>query len=91
MERADRWLDAVERCVLLRDPKAALQLLARFMDSIEQISEHCWDDDFGSSQLSDRAWTMVERLAATLSAKDVGPAIERLRVEFVARGCRLSR
>lgn len=85
VERADRWLDAVERCVLSRDPKAALQLLARFMDSIEQISEHCWDDDFGSSQLSARAWTMVEKLAATLPAEDVGPAIERLRVEFAAR------
>lgn len=52
---------------------------------VEQISEHCWDDDFGSSQLSDRAWTMVEKLAATLPAEDVGPAIERLRGGFAAR------
>lgn len=84
VDRADRWLDAVERCVLSRDPKAALQLLAGFMESIEQISEHCWDDDSGSSQLSSRAWSMVEKLAATLQAADVGPAIERLRGEFAA-------
>lgn len=68
-----------------RDPKAALQLLAGFMESIEQISKHCRDDDFGSSQLSDRAWRMVEKLAATLPVEDGGPAIERLRGEFAAR------
>ena len=85
VDRADRWLDAVERCVLPRDPQVALQLLAGYIESIEQISEHCWDDDFGSSQLSDRAWTMVEKLAATLPAEDGGPAIERLRGEFAAR------
>ncbi len=85
VDRAERWLDAVERCVLPRDPKAALQLLAGFMESIEQVSEHCWDDGSGSSQLSDRAWSMVEKLAATLPAEDAGPAIERLRGEFTAR------
>lgn len=58
--RADRWLDAVERCVLPRDPQAALQLLTAFMESNEQISEHCWDDDFGESQLFTRASTMAE-------------------------------
>lgn len=58
--RADRWLDAVERCVLPRDPQAALQLLTAFMESNEQISEHCWDDDFGASQLFTRASTMAE-------------------------------
>ena len=28
--RADRWLDAVDRCVLPSDPQAALQLLTAF-------------------------------------------------------------
>lgn len=80
--RADRWLDAVDRCVVPSTPQAALQLLTAFMESHEQISESCWDDDFGASQLFNRAWTMTEKLAATLPAEDVGPALERLRGEF---------
>lgn len=67
VDRADRWLDAIERCVLPRDPQAALQLLTAFIDSSEQISERCWDDDFGESQLFTRATTMVENLAKTLT------------------------
>lgn len=76
--RANRWLDAVERCVLPRDPQGALQLLTAFMESNEQISEHCWDDDFGASQLFVRAWTMVENLAKILPEEDVNPGIRAL-------------
>lgn len=72
--RADRWLDAVERCVLPSTPRAALQLLTAFMESHEQISGSCWDDDFGASQLFNRAWTMTEKLAARLPAEDAGPS-----------------
>lgn len=80
--RADRWLDAVERCVLSSTSQAALQLLVAFMESHEQISESCWDDDFGASQLFNRARTIVEKLAATLPAEDIGPPLERLLGEF---------
>jgi hypothetical protein len=66
--RANRWLVAVERCVLPRDPQTALRLLTAFIESNEQISEHCWDDDFGTSQLFARALTMAENLATTLPA-----------------------
>lgn len=77
--RADRWLNAVERCVLPRDPQTALQLLTAFIQSREQISAHCWDDDFGESQLFDRAWTMADNLAKSLPVEDVNPVLERLR------------
>ena len=79
MARADRWLNAVERCVLPRDPQAALQLLTEFMESNEQISEHCWDDDFGESQVFDRAWTMADNLAKSLPVEHVNPVLEHLR------------
>lgn len=82
--RADRWLNAVERCVLPRDPQAALQLLTAFTQNNEQISEHCWDDDFGASQLFSRAWTMAENLAKILPAEHVDPVLERLRGGFDA-------
>jgi hypothetical protein len=81
--RADRWLNAVERCVLPRDPQAALQLLTTFTEGAEQISEHCWDDDFGASQLFTRAWTMVENLTKTLTST---PVPERLWGGFDASG-----
>jgi hypothetical protein len=84
--RADRWLNAVERCVLPRDPSAVLQLLTAFAESNEQISEHCWDDDFGASQLFARAWTMAESLATTLPAEGVNAVLERLRSGFEAPG-----
>lgn len=84
--RADRWLNAVERCVLPRDPSAALQLLTAFAESNEQISEHCWDDDFGASQLFTRVWTMAENLAKTLSAEGVNAVLEGLRGGFAASG-----
>ena len=58
-----------ERCVLPRDPQAAPQLLTAFMENIGQISEHCWDDDFGASELFARAWAMAENLAKTLPEK----------------------
>ena len=77
--RADRWLNAIERYVLSHNPQTALQLLAAFVESNEQISEHCWDDDFGTSQLFARALTMAENLATTLSAEYVNPVLERLR------------
>lgn len=77
--RADRWLDAVERCVLPRDPQAAMQLLTAFVESNEQISDHCWDDDFGASQVFARAWTMVQNLAKTLPTEHANPVLERLR------------
>lgn len=89
--RADRWLNAVERRVLPRDPQAALQLLTAFMESNEQISEHCWDDDFGASQLFVRAWTMVENLAKILPEEDVNPVLERLRGGLDASGGTLGR
>jgi hypothetical protein len=53
-----------------------------FMESHEQISESCWDDDFCASQLFNRARTMIEKLAATLPAEDTGPPLERLLGEF---------
>lgn len=77
--RANRWLDAVERCVSPCDPRVALQLLTAFIESNEQISAHCWDDDFGTSQLFTRAWTMAENLAKVLPAEHVDPVLERLR------------
>lgn len=77
--RADRWLNAVERYVLPRHPQAAMQLLTAFMESNEQISDHCWDDDVGASQIFARAWTMVENLAKTLPAEHADPVLERLR------------
>jgi hypothetical protein len=80
--RADRWRDAVERCVLSSTSQPALQLLVASMESHELISERCWDDDFGASQLFNRARTMIEKLAATLPVEDIGPALERLRGEF---------
>lgn len=89
--RADRWLNAVERCVLPRDPQAALQLLTAFMESNQQISEHCWDDDFGVSQLFSRAWTMAENLAKILPAEHVNPVLERLRGGFDGSGGTLRR
>lgn len=66
--RADRWLDAVERCVLPRDPQVALQLLTSFIESNEPIAEHCWDDDFGASEPFTRAATMADSLAETLAS-----------------------
>jgi hypothetical protein len=48
--RADRWLYTLDRFVLPSTPQAALQLLTAFMESHEQISENCWDDDFGASR-----------------------------------------
>lgn len=84
--RADRWLNAVESCVLPRDAQAALQLLTAFAESNEQISEHCWDDDFGASQLFARAWTMAENLTKILPAEHVDPVLERLRGGFDASG-----
>jgi len=68
VERADRWLNALERCVLPRDPQAALQLLTAFIESNEQIAEHCWDDDFGAEELFTRASTMADSLAETLTS-----------------------
>lgn len=49
------------------------------MESNEQISEHCWNDDFGASQLFTRAWTMAENLAKVLPAQHVNPVLERFR------------
>jgi len=72
--RADRWLNAIERCVLPRDPQAALQLLTAFMEGNEQIAEHCWDADFGASELFTRASTMADTLAKTLTS---APMAER--------------
>lgn len=60
----------------------ALQLLTAFMESYEQIPESCWDDDFGTSELLNRARTMIEKLAATLPAEDVGAALGCLRDEL---------
>lgn len=65
--------------MLPRDPQTALQLLTAFMEGNEQISEHCWDDDFGTSQLFARAWTMAENLAKVLPAAHVNPVLERFR------------
>ena len=61
------------------------------MESNQQISEHCWDDDFGASQLFARAWTMVENLATTLPAEDVNPVLARLRVGLAPSGGTLRR
>lgn len=84
--RADRWLDAIERCVLPRDPHTALQLLTAFIDSSEQISEHCWDDDFGEAQLFTRASTMAENLAKTARSASIPHSLELLPHDtFVAR------
>lgn len=82
--RADRWLDALDRSVVPRDPQVAMQLLTEFMESGEEISEHCWDDDFGMSQLFTRAWAMVESLATTMPAEDVNAVLDRLRGGFAA-------
>ena len=77
--RAEHWLDAVDRCVLPQDPQAALQHLTVFIESTEQIGDHCWDDDFGMSELFKRAWTMAEGLAKVLPAEHVNLVLERLR------------
>jgi hypothetical protein len=61
--RADRLLDAIERCFLPRDPNTGLRLLTAFLESQEQISQHCWDDDWETSQVFERARKMAERLA----------------------------
>ena len=58
--RSDRFLDTIERCVLPRDPQTALHLLTAFVESTDQISDHCWDDDFGASQLFERAGKLAE-------------------------------
>lgn len=89
--RADRWLNAVERCVLPRNPQTALQLLTAFIEGNEQISERCWDDDFGASKLFVRAWTMVESLAKILPEEDVNPVFKRLHGGLHAPGGTLGR
>jgi len=64
--RSDRFLDAIELCLLPRDPQTALQLLTAFVENTDQISQHCWDDDFGASELFERARKLAEDVEARL-------------------------
>jgi len=61
-----------------------MQLLTEFMESGEQIAEHCWDDNFGMSQLFARAWAMARCLATKMPQGDVNEVLDRLRGGFVA-------
>jgi hypothetical protein len=76
--RVERLLDAIECILLPADPAAAFDLLAQFIESDEQIVDHCIEDDFGASEVFGRACELLLTVARTLPVAVARPVLVRL-------------
>ena len=77
--RLGHLLDAIELALLPRNPAAAVEMLARLIESDAEISDHCFEDDFGAQAAFGRACDLFRAAARNLPVATVQPILDRLR------------